>query len=80
MKMTAVTSSNIASVGYDKIKELHVEFKTGARYSFMDIAPDLFDQFSKAESKGKFFAENIKGKFETTKIKEAKKKKIKEEK
>jgi hypothetical protein len=71
IRMTKVNSTNLDSIGYEKKKkELQVEFKDGARYKFKDVKPDLFKEFQKAESKGSFFAMNIRNKFVTKKIKE----------
>ena len=79
--MEKVVSSNIDAIGYvPPRKELLVDFKGGSRYLFQDVAPEMFDEFKKAPSKGKFFVARIKAKFITVKIKSAPKKeeKVKE--
>lgn len=63
-------SSNIASAVYDRARKvLRVEFKTGAVYEYANVGIREANNFEKAESAGKFFAEFIKGKKDTTKIK-----------
>lgn len=63
-------SSNIASAVYDRARKvLRVEFKTGAVYEYANVGIREASNFEKAESAGKFFAEFIKGKKDTTKIK-----------
>lgn len=72
--MKDVESSNIKSIGYlHQPKTLFVEFKSGACYKFLDVACDIADNLMNAKSKGKFFAENIKKKFVTIKMTEARK-------
>jgi hypothetical protein len=63
---TAVTSSNIVSVGYDAAtQQLAVEFKTGLVYHYADVPASVADDFEQAESKGKFYVANVKGKFKS---------------
>jgi len=70
-----VESSNLNAVKYDKEKEeLTVEFKGGSQYLYLKVPVHTFDSFIVAESKGKFFHKEIKGKFENVKIKSAPKK------
>jgi hypothetical protein len=60
-----VESSNIFAIGYDTDKsELHIKFNTGAEYAYFGVAKDTFDNLMDAPSKGKFFAAEIKGKYE----------------
>ena len=65
---TPVDSSNIVSVGYDpEAKRLSVEFKGGAVYHHDECSPEDHSAFMAAESKGKHYHANIKGKFKHTK-------------
>ena len=60
-EMKKVESSQIHSIGYDpEAKELHVEFKTGARYSYADVPASLWRDFDESKSKGTFFHKLIK--------------------
>lgn len=64
-EMQSVESSNIDSVGYDADnKRLTIRFLTGKTYHYNGVDPGTLDEFMKAESKGKFFHANIKGKYE----------------
>ena len=57
-------SSSIASYEYDdETSTLTIEFKSGTKYDYYDINSSLIDNFHTAESKGKFFAANIRDKF-----------------
>jgi hypothetical protein len=63
-------SSNIKAIGYVvETNTLFVEFLPGRTnhtrtYGFQGVPSELFTQFLKSESKGKFFSANIKGKFD----------------
>lgn len=62
----AVTSSNIVSIGYHApTQELAVEFKSGHVYHHKGVPASLVDDLDQAESKGRFYAANIKGKFKS---------------
>ena len=57
-------SSVLHSASYDEtINLLTVTFKSGRSYDFFDVLPSIWEEFKKAESKGRFFTQNIKGKF-----------------
>ena len=63
--MNLVDSSNIEAIGYvPKERLLHVKFKGGGMYRYADVPKRRYKQFSAAPSKGKFFAKNIRGKFD----------------
>jgi hypothetical protein len=65
MERTAVTSSNVASIGYDPTtQELHVGFKGKdgeAVYSYAGVPKDVYDGLMAADSKGGFINSHIKG-------------------
>lgn len=62
-------SSNIAAYGYDAEKRvLAIRFKSGDLWHYAGISIDLAEQLSVAESKGKFFYANLKGKFSAEKM------------
>jgi len=62
-------SSNIKAVGYDEdTLTLYVEFVNGGRYTYEGVPLELFDAFKEAESKGRFFFQNIKGKFNYSRL------------
>lgn len=65
VEMTNVESSNIKSIGFDEEKHiLYVRFVGSTRlYCYENVLKEVFDAFTIAESKGKFFFENIKNKY-----------------
>jgi ribosomal protein L33 len=64
-----VTSSNIASIGYDAPSEqLAVEFKNGHVFHYFGVTADLAQQLDAAESKGRFYVTHIKGRFEAERM------------
>lgn len=66
----AVESTNVKTIGYradEKI--LHVEFLNGNKYRFRNVPEETWLLFSQGrESKGGFFAREIRGKFPVIKI------------
>lgn len=69
VEMIPVTSSNIRRVGYDaENKELHIEFYTNAAiYKYLNVEAEEFNNLLAAESVGRYFHQNIKGKYEFAK-------------
>ena len=66
---TTVDSSMINKYVYNfATKTLKVEFKSGALYEYANVDSDVYDNLCKAESKGKFFNEQIKNNFEHTQL------------
>ena len=69
MDYKPVTSSNIAEIGFDSADlALGVKFKNGGEYIFLGVSEEVYNQFLNAESAGKFFASNIKGKYSGSKV------------
>lgn len=67
--MVKVESSNINAVGYDtSFGGLVVEYKSGTKYMYEKVPYELYENLLKAESKGRFVNENVKGKFEFRRI------------
>jgi len=65
-------SSSIASYEYDdETLVLTVEFKSKTKYNYYDVNSSLIVNFDGAESKGKFFAANIKDKFHVEIVEES---------
>ena len=64
VEMRPVQSSNISAIGYDKdAKDLHVVFYNGAKYIYSDVEPNMWKNFKRASSKGKFMWKNIRGSY-----------------
>lgn len=61
MKMTPVTSSNIAAMSYyEPKKELSVQFKNGKTFCYKDVSEEEKSALFDAESIGKHFNQFIK--------------------
>ena len=61
MTRDLVSSSNIATVGYDPASEtLEVEFTNGSIYQYYNVPSALNEQFMAAPSKGQFLNAYIK--------------------
>lgn len=61
MDRTYVSSSNIASIGYDHMQMiLEVEFLNGSIYQYYDVPEALYEGIMSAESHGKYLNEYIK--------------------
>lgn len=67
--LVPVTSSNLAAIGYNPAKQiLAVEFKSGAIFHYAGVTPALRMNLMAAESRGSFFAREIRGKFQGEKM------------
>jgi hypothetical protein len=66
VSMLPVTSSQIKSMGF-KDNTLYVEFNKGDVYSYKDVPDGLYVNLRFAESVGKFFASEVKGKYDYVK-------------
>ncbi len=59
-----VVSSDIASIGYDAATgTLEIEFRATGVYRYFSVPQNIFDGLQTTSSPGKFFLQNIKGKF-----------------
>jgi hypothetical protein len=68
MERLPVKSSNIKSIGRSENSIMEVEFSTGTVYQYKDLPKEVYDAFMNAESKGKFFATNIRPKYKGIKL------------
>jgi hypothetical protein len=63
-----VSSSNIASIGYDESSlTLEIEFIRSGVYEYSDIPPHVYNELLNAPSIGIYFNATIKNKYPTTK-------------
>jgi hypothetical protein len=61
MERQYVSSSNIASIGYDpENMVLEIEFLSGSVYQYYDVPQSIYDGLMAADSHGKFLAAYIK--------------------
>lgn len=70
MQRESVSSSNLASIGYDANNEiLEVEFlKSGDVYQYFDVPANVFNELMNAPSHGVFFSANIRNDYEFQKL------------
>ena len=64
MDWLTIDSKMLSSVAYDTEKQiLHLRFRTGDVYRYFDFPSEAHQEFLKAESRGKYFLENIRDQF-----------------
>jgi hypothetical protein len=69
MNRTPISSSNLASVGYDsKTCTLEVEFSNGSLYQYFDVPAQVYDALLSASSPGSFLNQQIKGAYRYAKV------------
>lgn len=65
MKLVPVKSSNISAIGYDANSQtMEIEFRGGGVYRYSGIPPALHRALFTSPSKGKFFADFIKPRYD----------------
>ena len=62
MRLEKVESSVISSVAYDN-NTLIIKFVSGGIYAYSGVPFNIYDNFLKAESKGKYFLSDIKDRY-----------------
>ena len=67
MDRNKVSSSNVASLGYDN-GIMEVEFSNGNLYRYAGVSQADFDSLMNADSIGKAFHSTIRGKYQGTKV------------
>lgn len=64
-----VSSTNLASIGYDEKSEtLEVEFQDGSVYQYFNVPKGIYDALIMAPSKGQFLAYQIKNRFPYSRV------------
>jgi len=65
MKLTPVHSSSLAAIGYDERAQiLQVEFASGRIYEYEDVPEFLYRALSAARSKGSYFNQSIRDRYD----------------
>lgn len=68
-KMRNVVSSNVEAIGYNEAEqELHVRFRGGDTYVYHEVRRDAFEELMRAESKGVFLNQRVKGVYKFTRL------------
>lgn len=71
--MIPCASSAIAAHGYDPATQtLFLRFTSGTTYAYPEVSNDIYAGLQAAESVGRFYGANIKGKFVGTPVLESK--------
>jgi len=69
MEKNHVTSSNIEAAGYDDdTRTLRIWFHSGSTWDYAGVPEELYRQFMSSASKGGFFARQIKGRYQATRV------------
>jgi len=64
MKWTPVESSVFWAAGYAEDNSLlYLLFRSGEVYRYFDVARRQYEEFLAADSKGRYFGRNIRGRF-----------------
>ena len=66
IQFTQVKSSNIISIGHDGTN-LYVNYKSGT-YKYENVDKSVYESLISSESKGRFMNENIKGKYNYSRV------------
>lgn len=69
MERKSVSSSNIASIGYDETSStLEIEFLNNSIYQYFDVPQHIYNALISADSHGQYLAQNIKGVYRYSKV------------
>lgn len=69
MERQAVTSGNLAEVGYDpELETLEIQFKHGVVYQYFNVPAFMHERLMTADSLGRFFNAEIKGHYPEAKL------------
>lgn len=69
MHRQAVSSSNVASIGYDPASmTLEVEFHSGGIYQYFDVPQSVYEGLMSSDTHGGYLARSIKGVYRYSKL------------
>jgi hypothetical protein len=69
MKVTAVRSSTLATIAYDRTRELlQLEFNSRALYQYFGVPVAVYEGLLRASSKGNYFNQAIRREFPYSRI------------
>lgn len=70
IKRVPIESSALATVGYSKkLRALEIEFRNGSVYRYLDVPLDVYEALLKAQSKARYYDENIRRKYRSQHVK-----------
>ncbi len=59
-----LTSSALARVAYDhRLQRLHIEFRDGSAYVYLDVPPTVYQELLDSQSRGSYFNNRIRNAF-----------------
>ena len=65
MRLDTVESDAIHAIGYDNdVQVLEIIFNNGSIYQYRGVPRDVYDEMLRAESKGRYFQDNIREEFD----------------
>lgn len=65
MEMQRVNSRAIQAIGYDPVSwRLRIRFEKGDTYDFCGVPSDLYERFMRAPSKGSFYNDHIRDRYQ----------------
>jgi len=65
-----VSSSNLKSVGYDRVTQtLEIEFQSGAVYEYYNVPVGVYAGLMQASSHGQYFHQNIRNRYRYRRVK-----------
>ena len=67
MQMRPVSSTDIASIGYEKTT-LYISFHKGGTYAYFNVPQSVYAELMSATSHGRYFHAFIKGRYSYQKI------------
>lgn len=69
MERTPVSSTDIRAIGYDvDTQTLEIEFTKGSVYQYAGVPVGEYEAMMNADSKGKYFNANIRGRYSFSKL------------
>jgi len=68
MQKLTVQSRAICSVGYNTDKTLELTFRSGNTYRYYDVPQSVVENLLSSESAGRFFVNNINGRFTSRRV------------
>jgi len=73
IKRVAVNSTNLRSIGYHRgLRLLEIEFQSGSIYRYRNVPLNTYGALMGADSKGRHFSQQIRGRYEFKRINGAK--------
>ena len=72
MQRVFVESTTLRSAGHDaRSTVLELQFRNGALYLYFGVPPSIYGDLLRADSKGGYFNQNIRGKYPYQRIQDA---------